>query len=156
MIKPLGKILIECGFITNMQLGEALIKQKESGGSKRMGDIFLEMGVLSSEHLEIALKKQQESVNHPGIRKTFGAAQPALSFRAPAAPPGGGYPLPPAQHGASQFRQPPVAPQPYPVPHVPQPASQAKDSKELLALAQLLIKKGVITMEEYFREIQGK
>lgn len=155
MIKPLGKILVEGGFITNMQLSEALIKQKASGGAKRMGDIFMEMGILSPQDLETALKKQQESAGQPGLRKTFGGPPPpaAVRVQAPVSEPV--RPFSPEVAAVSQFRKAPLPPQPYAAPPPPSPSASPRDSKELLALVQLLIKKGVITMEEYFREIKG-
>jgi len=154
VIKPLGKILVECGFISNMQLSEALIKQKASGGSKRMGDIFLEMGILSPQDLETALKKQQESTGH-GLRKTFGGPPPSAPSRAQAPVNQTVHPISPEAAVLSQFRKTPMPPQSYSAPPPPHPAASPRDSKELLALVQLLIKKGVITMEEYFREIKG-
>ena len=155
MIKPLGKILVECGFITNMQLSEALIKQKASGGAKRMGDIFLEMGILSPQDLETALKKQQETASGPGVRKIFGGPPPSAAVRVQAPMVETGRPFSPEAAALSQFRKAPLPPQSYPTPPLPQPSASPRDSKELLALVQLLIKKGVITMEEYFREIKG-
>lgn len=150
----MGKILVETGFITNMQLSEALIKQKASGGSKRMGDIFIEMGVLTPHDLETALKKQQESVNRSGMRKNQGGPHPTAPVSTvPLSETG--YPLSGEAAAISQFRKSPL-PQPSFTSHVlPHQVASSKDSKEFLALIQLLIKKGIITMEEYFREIKG-
>lgn len=169
MIKPLGKVLVECGFITNMQLSEALIRQKASGGAKRMGDIFIEMGLLTQEKLEAALKKQQESSTRMGLGKrplmaSSSAPQRAIqsqSFYREGSPSQmSPQPLP-------HYQQPPTAPS-YQYPQSPlppqqrqpqpqqQPAPQAKESRGHLALVQLLIKKGIISMEEYFQEVQGK
>lgn len=38
---PIGKILVENGFITEKQLEDALVKQKTSGDGKMLGDIML-------------------------------------------------------------------------------------------------------------------
>ena len=51
---PIGQILVENGFINEKQLGEALEKQKSSGG-KMLGDVMLEMGLVSETQLAQAL-----------------------------------------------------------------------------------------------------
>ena len=51
---PIGKILVENGFITEKQLEEALEAQKSSGG-KMLGDMMLEMGFVSETQLAQAL-----------------------------------------------------------------------------------------------------
>ncbi len=51
---PIGKILVENGFISERQLDEALEKQKTSEG-KMLGDIMLEMGFVSETQLAQAL-----------------------------------------------------------------------------------------------------
>lgn len=51
---PIGKILVENGFINEKQLEEALAKQKESSG-KMLGDVMLEMGFVSETQLAQAL-----------------------------------------------------------------------------------------------------
>lgn len=51
---PIGKILVENGFITEKQLEEALEKQKDSGG-KMLGDVMLELGFVSETQLAQAL-----------------------------------------------------------------------------------------------------
>ncbi len=51
---PIGKILVENGFITEEQLEKALEKQKDSGG-KMLGDIMLELGFVSETQLAQAL-----------------------------------------------------------------------------------------------------
>lgn len=51
---PIGKILVENGFINEKQLEEALAKQKESNG-KMLGDVMLEMGFVSETQLAQAL-----------------------------------------------------------------------------------------------------
>lgn len=57
--KPLGKILVEGGYINNYQLSEALIKQKSNPGLK-IGDALIRLGYLTQEKLQEALKKQAE------------------------------------------------------------------------------------------------
>lgn len=52
---PIGKILVESGFITEKQLEDALVKQKTSGEGKMLGDIMLEMGLVSETQLAQAL-----------------------------------------------------------------------------------------------------
>ncbi len=52
---PIGKILVENGFITEKQLEDALVKQKTSGDGKMLGDIMLEMGLVSETQLAQAL-----------------------------------------------------------------------------------------------------
>ena len=51
---PIGKILVNNGFITEKQLEEALDTQKASGG-KMLGDVMLEMGLVSETQLAQAL-----------------------------------------------------------------------------------------------------
>lgn len=51
---PIGKILVENGFITESQLEDALDKQRSSEG-KMLGDIMLEMGLVSETQLAQAL-----------------------------------------------------------------------------------------------------
>ncbi len=51
---PIGKILVENGFINEKQLEEALEKQKTSGG-KMLGDVMLELGFVSETQLAQAL-----------------------------------------------------------------------------------------------------
>lgn len=51
---PIGKILVENGFITDAQLNDALEKQRSSEG-KMLGDIMLEMGLVSETQLAQAL-----------------------------------------------------------------------------------------------------
>ncbi len=51
---PIGKILVENGFINDTQLEEALAKQKMSEG-KMLGDVMLEMGFVSETQLAQAL-----------------------------------------------------------------------------------------------------
>lgn len=149
---------MESGFITNMQLSEALIRQKSGGGAKRMGDVLIEMGLLTQEKLEAALKKQQESairmggMGRPGIAPSVAAPRPspAQSFYG-----GGAAPSPRPPQAVPQFQQqsfPPGYQQPQPQPA----AQQTRESKGHLALVQLLIKKGIISMEEYFQEVQGR
>jgi len=147
MIKPLGKVLVEYGFITNLQLSEALLRQKSSGGAKRMGDILLEMGMLSQEKLDIALQKQQENISHSNLSR--GGATSKISGFSQAPPVQTQPRSPSATPDFSTFYQP------------PSPRSQESDSpgtrsKGHMALVQLLIKKGIISMEEYFNEIQSQ
>ncbi len=51
---PIGKILVENGFISEAQLEDALDKQRSSEG-KMLGDIMLEMGLVSETQLAQAL-----------------------------------------------------------------------------------------------------
>ncbi len=148
MIKPLGKILVEQGFITNMQLSEALIKQKTGDGSKLMGDIFLEMGILTREQLETALKKQQEPAVLPVPKRTPDSSTRTAHIESILSPHHTQQPISQFRHSSSNH--------PYPASQESQSTPYGAGSKELMALAQLLIKKGVITMEEYLREIQGR
>lgn len=126
MIKPLGKVLVECGVITNMDMSRALIRQRSSGSAKRMGDILLEMGLVTGEQLKAALEKQHDPTPSR-------AAEPEAQSFAPRTP----------------------QPRDIPFPQTQQPAPQGLGAKELMALLQLLIKKEIISLDEYFQEIQG-
>jgi hypothetical protein len=54
--RPLGKVLIEQGFLTEAQLGEALTQQQESHA--RLGEILVTRGLLSGSQLAQALAAQ--------------------------------------------------------------------------------------------------
>jgi hypothetical protein len=54
--RPLGKVLIEQGFLTEAQLGEALTEQQESHA--RLGEILVTRGLLSGSQLAQALTAQ--------------------------------------------------------------------------------------------------
>ncbi|MBI3601263.1 MAG: hypothetical protein HY097_11585 [Nitrospinae bacterium] len=57
--KPLGKVLVDGGYINNYQLSEALIKQK-ANPSLKIGDALVQLGHITQEKLQEALKKQTE------------------------------------------------------------------------------------------------
>ena len=54
--RPLGKVLIAQGFLTEAQLGEGLAEQQESHG--RLGEILVRRGLLSGSQLAQALAAQ--------------------------------------------------------------------------------------------------
>lgn len=62
--KPLGRVLVDYGYITNYQLSEALVKQKQNPALK-LGDILIELGYISCESLNEALKKQLDIFRTP-------------------------------------------------------------------------------------------
>lgn len=62
--KPLGKVLVDYRYITNYQLSEALVKQKQNPALK-LGDILIELGYISCESLNEALKKQLDAFRTP-------------------------------------------------------------------------------------------
>jgi len=56
--RPLGKLLVEDGFLTKDQLKQALIRQQESRGRRKLGEILVAEGFLSGVDLARALTKQ--------------------------------------------------------------------------------------------------
>jgi hypothetical protein len=54
--RPLGKLLIETGFLTEAQLEDALSQQRE--GQRRLGEILVSRGLLSGTQLAQALAEQ--------------------------------------------------------------------------------------------------
>ncbi|MEK6589159.1 MAG: hypothetical protein AABZ11_00610 [Nitrospinota bacterium] len=67
--KPLGKILVEEGYINNYQLSEALIIQRENP-HVMLGDILIQLKYLTQERLNEVLKKQTESAKITASKKT--------------------------------------------------------------------------------------
>ena len=56
--RPLGKLLVEEGFLTKDQLQQALVRQQESRGRRKLGEILVAEGFLSGIDLARALTKQ--------------------------------------------------------------------------------------------------
>ena len=56
--RPLGKLLVEDGFLTKDQLKQALLRQQESRGRRKLGEILVAEGFLSGVDLARALVKQ--------------------------------------------------------------------------------------------------
>jgi hypothetical protein len=56
--RPLGKLLVEDGFLTKDQLRQALLRQQESRGRRKLGEILVAEGFLSGVDLARALVKQ--------------------------------------------------------------------------------------------------
>jgi hypothetical protein len=63
-----GEILIEMGYLTELQLGRALKEQKEADmrGDSHLpvGKILAQKGVITQEQLEIALSEQRKRLGH--------------------------------------------------------------------------------------------
>ncbi|HEY3051473.1 MAG TPA: hypothetical protein VGJ40_07070 [Gaiellaceae bacterium] len=56
--RPLGKLLVEEGYLTKVELRQALAKQLESRGRRLLGEILVAEGFLSGIELARALSKQ--------------------------------------------------------------------------------------------------
>jgi hypothetical protein len=56
--RPLGKVLVENGFLTKIQLEQALAEQSRSGGQRLLGEILVATGALSAYSLARALGEQ--------------------------------------------------------------------------------------------------
>jgi hypothetical protein len=56
--RPLGKVLVENGFLTKIQLQQALAEQSRSGGRRLLGEILVATGALSAYSLARALGEQ--------------------------------------------------------------------------------------------------
>jgi len=61
MVKLIGKVLVERGDITGVDVSKALVRQRSGGSAMRMGDILLEMGLVKDEQLMAALEEQHGS-----------------------------------------------------------------------------------------------
>ena len=79
--RPLGKLLVEEGFLTRDQLQQALLRQQESRGRRKLGEILVAEGFLSGIDLARALAKQNgvvldqsedvETVVRPVVNEQF-------------------------------------------------------------------------------------
>jgi hypothetical protein len=79
--RPLGKLLVEEGFLTREQLHQALARQQESHGRRKLGEILVAEGFLSGIDLARALAKQNgvvldqsedvETVVRPVVNEQF-------------------------------------------------------------------------------------
>jgi len=79
--RPLGKLLVEDGFLTRDELKQALLRQQESGGRRKLGEILVAEGFLSGVDLARALAKQNgvtlekseelETVVRPVVNEQF-------------------------------------------------------------------------------------
>jgi len=56
--RPLGKLLVEQGYLTKTELREALATQRESGGRRLLGEVLVAEGFLSGLSLARALAEQ--------------------------------------------------------------------------------------------------
>jgi hypothetical protein len=73
--RPLGKLLVEKGLLTESRLGEALREQQE--GHARLGEILVSRGLLSGMQLAQTLAEQQGVELDPtGLETTLRPAQP--------------------------------------------------------------------------------
>jgi hypothetical protein len=56
--RPLGKVLVATGFLSETELEQALAEQRERPGRRRLGEILVAQGSLSGPALAVALAKQ--------------------------------------------------------------------------------------------------
>jgi hypothetical protein len=66
----IGEILIEMGFLTQLQLEKSLKKQETeifgqmlNSNRRRLGDIMVESGIISEEQLQAGLEEQQRRLH---------------------------------------------------------------------------------------------
>jgi hypothetical protein len=78
--RPLGKLLVEKGYLTKTELREALATQRESGGRRLLGEILVAEGFLSGISLARALAEQNGFELDPEACET---AQTVLQTSAP-------------------------------------------------------------------------
>jgi len=57
--KRLGQILLECGYLTEAKLQEALQVQAKATPKRLLGQILVSRGFVTSAQLQIALAKQK-------------------------------------------------------------------------------------------------
>lgn len=110
---PLGRVLVECGLLTEEQVTEALEEQQRSG--RKLGEILVASGVVSGPAIANALAEQRGTA----IKTEYGFGTGLASRRRPveAAPP-----------------PPPVeAPQPAPAPAPEQPDRVAELEADVAA-----------------------
>jgi len=73
--RPIGRILLNEGFISLQQVGEilkSLDKLHEEKTDKTFGDIALEKGFITKDQLEMALKMQTDEFGLTGNRRSIG------------------------------------------------------------------------------------
>jgi hypothetical protein len=80
--RPLGKLLVEDGYLTKAELRKALRAQRESGGRRLLGEILVAEGLLSGISLARALAEQngfeleqEESGSVETVLQTAGPGQ---------------------------------------------------------------------------------
>ena len=84
--RPLGKLLIEEGFLTRAQLEHALDEQRASDGRRLLGEILVAEGVLSGVSLARALAEQQGLELESGedvetiVLNTVGPSRPSTRY----------------------------------------------------------------------------
>lgn len=78
--RPLGKLLVENGYLTKAELRQALAQQRESGGRRLLGEILVAEGFLSGISLARALAEQNGVALDPGEEV---AVRPVLATSAP-------------------------------------------------------------------------
>jgi uncharacterized coiled-coil protein SlyX len=109
---PLGRVLVECGLLTEEQVTEALEEQQRSG--RKLGEILVSSGVVSGPAIANALAEQRGTV----IKTEYGFGTGLTSRRRPAEP----------------VAPPPVeAPQPAPAPAPEQPDRVAELEADVAA-----------------------
>jgi hypothetical protein len=78
--RPLGKLLVEQGYVTKVELRQALAKQLESRGRRLLGEILVAEGFLSGIELARALMKQSgvplEPSEDPPVETVLRTASP--------------------------------------------------------------------------------
>jgi len=109
---PLGRVLVECGLLTEEQVSEALQEQERTG--RKLGEILVSSGVVSGPAIANALAEQRGTV----VKTEYGFGTGLASRRRPAVA------------GA-----PPVAdpPQNAPIPQAPPQAPAAPDEHDAVA-----------------------
>src|SRR5688572_15706020 len=110
---PLGRVLVECGLLTEEQVAAALHEQQQTG--RKLGEILVSSGVVSGPAIANALAEQRGTV----VKTEYGFGTGLASRRLPAAA------VPPPVEAPQSA--PPAQP-------VPQPAP---DSNQDDALAEL-------------------
>ena len=76
---PLGRVLVECGLLTEEQVAEALQEQQRSG--RKLGEILVASGVVSGPAIANALAEQRGTV----VKTEYGFGTGLASRRLPAA-----------------------------------------------------------------------
>ncbi len=148
--KPLGKVLIENEFITERQLKEALNEQHKNM-NMRIGDTMVVMGMLTEEQLTGVIQKQNESKkieSIAGARGIINKHEKHINGELDRASIAHDQNEPkleelPAQHSSISSM-------------IGQSRHPIKVDKNFGALLRILIRKGIITKEEFLMELSKK
>ena len=103
--RPLGKLLVEKGFLTKIQLEQALAEQLTSGGRRLLGEILVATGSLSPLNLARALGEQHGVTlgDESDLEAVLTSSAPGQPLYEVAAPPTTGRTRPAGLYRSASF-----------------------------------------------------